>query len=165
MAELIEILSQSFRKEALLRHIQNHPEQIDEAIQLASQDLKPQSWRAAWLLGHCLEANDSRLQEHMEDFIRGIRDKADGHQRELLKIVLKKAPSEINEGKLFDICLEVWEDISKSPSVRIVAFRILAKIASKHPELKSELNFLCDERYTENLSPGIARTFQKIINQ
>ncbi len=43
---------------------------------------------------------------------------------------------------LFDICMNIWEQINKSLSVRINALKLIIKIANKHPELKHEISFL-----------------------
>jgi hypothetical protein len=66
------------------------------------------------------------------------------------------------EGYLFDECMNIWESVGKSPSVRITAFSILADIAKKYPELRHELEFLTQNQYTETLSPGIRLSFDRI---
>ena len=45
------------------------------------------SWRAAWSLHHAIHINDDRIKPHLKRIILSIKEKKDGHQRELLKIV------------------------------------------------------------------------------
>jgi hypothetical protein len=45
------------------------------------------SWRAAWALHHAIHINDDRIKPHLKRIILSIKEKKDGHQRELLKIV------------------------------------------------------------------------------
>jgi len=125
-------------------------------------DNEPQGWNAAWLLEHCVMKNDPRIRKHVSSLIQSLNGKRDGHQREILKILMKMELKDDQEGFLFDECMNIWESIGKSPSVRISAFSIMAGIAKKYPELKHELEFLTQEQYTETLSPGIKHSFNKI---
>jgi hypothetical protein len=68
------------------------------------------------------------------------------------------------EGILFDICMDVWEQISKAPSVRVNALKLIVKIANKHPELKQEISFLAQDHYLESLSPGARHSVRKLMN-
>ncbi|MBR9976147.1 MAG: hypothetical protein KFF77_11245 [Bacteroidetes bacterium] len=68
-------------------------------------DAQPYAWRAAWLLSDCMETNDRRLRGRRDAFIAAIPDKADGHQRELLKILLRMDLGERHESRLFDACM------------------------------------------------------------
>ena len=69
------------------------------------------------------------------------------------------------EGVLFDICMDIWEQISKAPSVRINALRLIIKIADKHPELRQEISFLTQDHYLESLSPGARHSALKLMNE
>ena len=131
-------------------------------MEIALSEEQPMAWRATWILGKSIKKNDSRLKEYVSDFINFLEGREDGHLRELLKIIEKMEVSEEEEGKLFDICISVWELIGKSPSVRITAFKILVKIAKKYPELAEELEFLTHNDYVETLSSGIKNSFEKL---
>ena len=69
------------------------------------------------------------------------------------------------EGILFDICMNVWEQIDKSPSVRVNALKMIVKIANKHPELKQEIDFLTQDHFWESLSPGAKHSAKKNISE
>lgn len=159
--KLKKILSKRFVKDELILFINSDSKIFKEAINLALSDNQPQAWRAAWLLGHCMQENDKRLTTHLKAIIEIIDNKKNGHQRELLKIE-KMEIDEEQEGRLFNICMNIWETINKSSSVRIAAFRLLIKIVKKYPELNSEIEFLSQEHYIETLSPGIKHSFEKI---
>ncbi len=158
-----DILEERLHKDALLKKIKNDDVYIQEIIVLAYGDEEPQSWRSAWILNHLMKKNDKRISPHLNEYLREIKTKKDGHQRELLKILEKMELSERQEGDLFDACMDIWETLSKSPSVRVVAFRVMMGIVKKYPELWNEIEFLTEEQYTETLTPGITRTFQNII--
>ena len=126
---------------------------------------QPYSWRAAWLLWSCMEENDKRIQGNIKDIISNITNKKDGHQRELLKILLQMELNEEYEGHLFNVCVSVWEKINKKPSVRYTAFKFILKIAKKYPDLFNEIAFLTQNQYLDSLSPGVKRSISKMINE
>lgn len=142
-----------------------HPEFFEEAIQLAIADKQPYSWRAAWLLWSCMEENDKRIRKYLKKIIDSLNTKDDGHQRELLKILLQMELKEEYEGILFNICMDIWEQINKTPSVRINALKFIIKIAKKHNELAKEITFLTEDHYLESLSPGVKHSVSKMMKE
>ena len=143
--------------------MENHPEYFNEAIELALVDKQPYSWRAAWLLWSCMEENDKRIRKYLKKIIDSLKSKDDGHQRELLKILLQMELKEEYEGILFNLCMDIWEQINKTPSVRINALKFIIKIAKKHPELFQEITFLTQDHYLESLSPGVKHSVSKMM--
>ena len=153
-------------KDEMVAFLKKHPEYFEEAIQLAISDKQPYSWRSAWLLWSVMTKNDSRFDNYIPAILQSIKDKQDGHQRELLKILYLLEIDEAYEGQLFDLCISLWENIEKKPSIRYTAFRFLVKITNKHPELRRELDFLLEPRYFETLSPGVKKgVFKMLKNQ
>lgn len=149
----------------MISFMNSYPEYFDEAIELALADKQPYSWRAAFVLWSVIEENDKRIKKHINKFVKVVKNKNDGHQRELLKILLMMELDEKYEGVLFDICMNVWEQIDKSPSVRVNALKMIIKIADKHPELKKEISFLAQDHYLESLSPGAKHSVKKILSE
>ena len=150
-------------KNEMISFMNAHPEYFEEAIELAIQDKQPYSWRAAWVLWSCITKNDSRVQKQIHKILKSIGDKTDGHQRELIKILLEMDLNEEQEGYLFDICVSLWEQVEKKPSVRYTAFRFINKTAFQHPELFNEILLLTQDKYMRTLSPGVHRSILKMI--
>jgi hypothetical protein len=165
MESVLENILMTSYKNEMVSFLKSHPEYFEEAVQLAISDKQPYSWRAAFLLWDSIEENDKRIQKHIKSIVDCIQEKEDGHQRELLKILYKMKISRKYEGRIFNICMNLWEQINKTPSVRMIAFKFILKIAKKHPELLEEINFLTQEQYLESLSPGVKRSIEKIINE
>lgn len=161
---LEEVLITQYKDE-MIAYLAHHPEDFDQAVELALGNKQPFSWRAAWLLWSCMEKNDLRLQGSIGKIIHALPGKNDGHQRELLKILLFLDIPEKYEGVLFDLAAGLWEKIHLRPSVRVMAFRMIMKIAQKHPDLKQELKFLLQEQYLETLSPGIKRSVERMLQE
>ena len=161
---LEQILTSSYKDE-MISFMDSHPEYFEEAIELAISNKQPYSWRAAWLLWSCMEENDKRIQGYIKNIINTITTKKDGHQRELLKILLQMELNEEQEGYLFNVCMTVWEKINKKPSVRFTAFKFIIKIAKKHPDLSNEIAFFTQNQYLDSLSPGIKRSLSIMIKE
>jgi hypothetical protein len=94
-----------------------------------------------------MEENDRRVQKYIKEIVNSIKPKKDGHQRELIKILLQMDLAKKYEAPLFNICLDVWEQINKNPSVRLTAMKFIVKIAKKHPDLAKEITFLAQDQY------------------
>lgn len=161
--ELEHILISSY-KDGMISFMNDHPEVYDEAVQLAISDIQPYAWRAAWLLWSCIEENDERIRKHIKEIVKAVPTKNDGHQRELIKILHLMELSDKHESTLFNICMNIWEQIGKTPSVRITALKFIIKIAKKHNELYNEITYLVEDHYLESLSPGVKRSVQKLIS-
>ncbi len=149
----------------MIGYMNSHPEAFDETIKLAVSDKQPYSWRAAYTLWSVIKDNDKRIQKHIKKIVDAVKNKRDGHQRELLKILLMMELDEKYESELFDICMSIWEQINNTPSVRYNAFKFILKIANKHPELKKEISFLTQDHYINSLSPGARHSVQKLMKE
>jgi hypothetical protein len=157
-------LTNSYKAD-MISYLASHPEDFEEVIKLAVADKQPYSWRAAWLLWSCMEDNDQRIHKYLKRIINTISDKNDDQQRELLIILQKMEISKELEGSLFNHCVTVWERIGKKPSVRYNAFKIIVKIAKKHPDLSDEIAFLIQDQYLESLSPTVKKSISKMIKK
>lgn len=160
---LDNILDKRLDKDFLIQLFQEQKEVHTSAIHIALSNQEPQAWRATWILSHCTKKNDPRIQPFITNFIEVVTSKKDGHQREILKILEKMKLDDEQEGRVFDICMSIWENIAKAPAVRYLAFKNIHKICEKYPELSGELEFISQEHYLESLSPGIQKNIKKMI--
>lgn len=138
---------------------------FNKMVRLSMKNEKNYSWRAAWLLSRSMIKNDPRCRPFILKIIKSIPEKEAGHQRELLKIINKFNWTKKQEGILFDICVKLWIDIKVKSGTRYYAMEILLKISKKYPELKNEINYLFEDNYLNNLSPGIRSNFLKKVNK
>jgi hypothetical protein len=163
MQSLLEEKLISSYKNEMISFLRANPEYFNEAIELAVSDRQPFAWRAAWLLWSCMEKNDNRVKKHINTILKCISKKADGHKRELLKILSIMNLNETQEGKLFNICMDMWEQIDNAPSVRFSALKFIVGVIKKHPELSEEIVFLTQDHYLKSLSPGIKNSVGRLI--
>lgn len=165
MHTLLEEKLLSSYKEEMIAFLNTHPDVFEEAIELAVSEKQPFSWRSAWLLWSCMEYNDSRFKKYLKRIVSSIEGKKDGHQRELIKILLNMELPEKYEGEVFKVCMDLWEEIGKTPSIRITALKYIIKAAKKYPELKNELFFLTQDHYLESLSPGVKESVSRMMKE
>ncbi|MBI2416403.1 MAG: hypothetical protein HYV28_00545 [Ignavibacteriales bacterium] len=147
----------------MIAFMNTHPEAFDEAVTLALSDKQPYSWRAAWLLWSCMKENDRRVKKHLGKIVAYLPVAKDNQKRELLKILFVMELDDEQEGRVFDACIALWKDITKDPSIRVNAFKMLLKIAEKYPELMHEILMLTDTHYLATLSPGAQHSVSKLI--
>lgn len=152
-------------KVGMIAYLESHPEDFEEAINLAISDKQPYAWRSASLLWSCMEENDKRIRKYLVKIINYLPKCKDGHQRELLKIMFNMHLNEKYECILFDFCMTVWERINSNPSVRHTAFRFIIKMAKKHPDLFQDIGFLTQDHYLATLSPGVKNSIFKMIEE
>jgi len=162
--DLSTILNGRLDKNFVVQLFKEQAEAFEAGLSLAIQNKQPLSWRATWILKHSIQKNDPRIKPFIDDFIKIIPNRNNSHQRETLNILLKMKLNDEQEGKLFDICMSLWENLNKPAAVRYLSFKYIFNTCQKYPELKGELDFICQEQYLENISPGIKKGIVKLIN-
>lgn len=149
----------------MIAFMETHPEAFEEAIDLAVSNKQPYSWRASWLLWSVMKDNDLRVKGSIRKMMDVLPSLKDGQQRELFKILYKMELDEEYEGRLFSLCIDVWEKIHKQPSVRLNALLLMLKISAKYPDLYHEVLLLTQEQYIETLSPGVRHSISRLIKK
>lgn len=162
---LLEQYLLSFHKTRVVAYLDAHPHHVDEAIRLSMLDKQPYSWRAAWVLCTYIQDNDTQVKKYLSKMIHTLPNKADGYQRELLKVINRMQLNKKQEGVLFNHCITIWESVNKQPSVRYYALFMLLKIAKNYPELKQEIELLTQIHYLETLTPGVRKSVIKLLKK
>lgn len=150
----IQLFKTVRKKEELLSFVSNRPDCFIPLFEVSLANI-PEAWRASWLIGHSMHLNDERIIPSIDKMIDRLLLLKEGHQRQTIIILLKMVLKEEQEGKLFDYCLSIWENIKTIPSTRITAMKFILKTVEKFPELKQEVNFWTQDMYLNSLSPGI----------
>ncbi len=165
MNSLLKSVLLSREKIKKVQFLDEHPECFDEAMHIALSLEQPFGWRAAWMIGGYMQKNDPRITSYIPRIIDVLPDLEDGHQRELIKILLKMDMEEEQESRLYDYSTTLWEQVQKKPSVRHFAFRCMVRFAEKYPELNHEILVLAQPHYVNSLSPGIRNSVLKSIRK
>lgn len=157
---LEDILANAYANE-MEAYLKAHPEAFSEAIDLAVLDRERLSWRAAWIVGNCMERDDKRLRASLDRLIASMPEKPDGHWRELMKIVAAMRLNDEQEGRVFEMAMQQWLDPDKQASVRWKAFQFMASMVDKYPELAEEVKLVLRPDLIDSLSPGVRRSVSR----
>lgn len=163
METKLESVLTTSMKSATLSYIEDHPESKEELITLSISNKQPYAWKAAWYLGYLLKKNDPEIIQHVETILEILPKRNESQQRELLKILLTIDIDEEFEGRLFDLCIEFWQNPKKPPAIRYYAFKQMYKTASRHPDLTPELLAILGPQYLDSLTPGIGASIRKMV--
>jgi hypothetical protein len=122
-------------------------------------------WKAAWLINQAAKSCRLPLQKYDGNICKAIPGKSSNQKRELLKLLEQVELHEENEGIIFDVAISCWEDLKAQSSCRMVGFRLMTKVAKKHPELICEIKSMSDERFLGGLTNGIKNSILKRLNE
>ncbi len=150
-------------KDDLISYINTHQDDFPELIELAISDKPPYSWRAAWLLWSCMSKNDKRIFRSVKKIIDILPERQDNQQRELLMVLQRMEIDADDEGRLFDICSNIWKKVNKNSSLRFHAFKTMLIYSKKYPDLLNEIKLLTDDYYTNNLTDNVKKSIFKLI--
>lgn len=162
---ILTLFKNNCTKEGLLKYVKNNPESFEALIEISFEVDSKEAWKASWLIGHTMQNNDIRIQPKINNLIEILPNLQQGHQRQTIIILLKMYLNDDQEGKLFDLCLNIWENIKLIPSTRMTAMRYILSVVDKFPELKSEIKLWTQDMYLESLSPGIKHGLLKQIGK
>lgn len=119
------------------------------------------AWRAAWIISKYSEQTTEDLNIYADGFINAAKEiQADGHLREILKIIVHLNLNEDQNSEVFDLCLSLLQDNRRQSSVRSIAFQFLIKISKDYPELRNEISIIFDN-IKDYLSHGIRYSMMK----
>ena len=160
----LDLLTTRRTKEAYLDVMSSDPALFDHMLEIAITNHEDAGWRAAWLIGHCMDKDDVRVKPRIDRILQSAKTASEGHLRQLLIILQNLTLDDDSEGLLFDLCANIWESTQHAPALRINALKCIVKTVSNYPELINECEVLFQEEYIAALSPGIRRSARRMID-
>ncbi|MDD4148803.1 MAG: hypothetical protein PHE33_02125 [Bacteroidales bacterium] len=161
---LQKITEIDFSPTKTLDEMSKNPELVDAYIEYGLSESKF-AWRASWVISHFAYKHPEKVQRFADTLISNLNNiSKDGHIRETLKTIHRLKLDENQISTVFDFCMIILEDNKKQPSVRMIAFSFVLRVAETYPELKNEISILV-ENIKDYLSPGIRNSFIKRLNK
>ena len=155
-AELKELIDSWENLEYLVTEIAGNPEYYKLLIELAFYDTHPKSWRAAYLVDKINDNHPTLLHPFLSEMIDQVLiEKSSGKKRHFLKLISLNNLTEVQQGFLFDFCIETLKSGKEPAAVRVHAMQILQNIAFKEPELIQEVLLIIEDEMENHSTAGI----------
>ena len=159
--DLSELLLSKFDRCKLVIQINEDHDLFEEVMKISLTSQSPQNWRGTWVLNHATSKKDDRINPHIDAILDLLAKAEDGHQRELIKLVASGNYDEDQEGRIFDVSINIWEKVAKISSTRYKAIHLALDIAIKYPDLLTDLKYLAADHYLESLSLAVRKSVSK----
>ncbi len=108
-----------------------------------------------------MKKNDPRVEDYLFEIVNLLPEKKDGHQRELIKILLHMSLDDEEENVVYDFCLKAWKNADHQPSLRHISLRFILDVAKKRGDRREEILELSAPQYLNTLSQGVERSVKK----
>ncbi len=164
--ELFEHLDAWENIEIIAASMLNDPTQFNTLIQLALNDKRQKSWRAAYLVDKIHDEKPELLQPYLPALIEHLKtEKNASKRRHWLKLISMNTISEEHIGFLFDHCIETFTSGSEAVAVRVHAMQILYNISELEPDLKPEVLQLIEQEMEYHPTAGIRSRGKKLATK
>lgn len=160
MNALVNILSTGTREEIEV-FLDTLPDAFDALLNITISDKDPASWKAAWIIQHTIETNDTRLDDFIPEIINRMPLKKPGHQRELLKILLQLTIEEEYQSPVYEHCVSIWKNEKMPPGLRFTAMKMILQLGDNFREFALSIPELADDKYLVTLAAGTRRSIKK----
>ena len=164
--ELFEHLDAWENIEIVAASMLNDKAQFKTLIQLALNDTRQKSWRAAYLVDKIHDEKPELLQPYLPALIEQLKvEKNASKRRHWLKLISMNKISEEYIGFLFDYCIETFTSGSEAVAVRVHAMQILYNISEMEPDLKPEVLQIIEQEMEFHPTAGIRSRGKKLATK
>ena len=161
--ELSELLKSWDNLRALLKASED-ASQIHLLVCIATDDSKPEHWRAAWLIDKANETDKNLLLPHLPDIYASIRTIGNySHIRHFLRIINTHPIPEDEQIPLFDLCINLFSNNDIPVAVRANAMELAYSIVKLNPELHPEMKQLLEFILEQYSSAGIRAKAKNLL--
>lgn len=144
-----EQLNKGVSKNGMLliaQEILNHPEKIDDLINLLLKDEKAVSWRAAYALDLLSDKDYSFFESNKEKLIDFVLQTKDASiHRHLCKLISRTQIPKNKQGLILNFCTDNIFSDKVRVAVKVHCLEIFYNISIDEPELKAELELIINE--------------------
>lgn len=164
--EIFEHLDAWENIEIVAASMQNDPAQFNTLVQLALNDTRQKSWRAAYLVDKIHDSNPELLQPYLPQIIEKLKtEKNASKRRHWLKLISMNKIEEQYFGFLFDHCINTFTSGNEAIAVRVHAMQILYNISETEPDLKPEVLQLIEQEMEHHPTAGIRSRGKKLATK
>jgi len=164
--ELYDLLDSWVNIQLLILRICNNPDDFDVLVNLAFNDSRQKSWRAAYLIDQINDQFPQLVTPLLPAMIEQLKiENNASKRRHWLKLISMNTVPEQYLGFLFDYCIEAFTSAKEAVAVRVHAMQILFNISETEPELKSEVIGLIEQEIHYHPTAGIRSRGAKLLKK
>ncbi len=164
--ELYDLLDSWENIELVILQICNNPKDLDVLVNLAFNDSRQKSWRAAYLIDQIHDKLPQLVTTYLPAIIEQLKiEKNASKRRHWLKLISMNKVPERYLGFLFDYCIEAFTSAKEAVAVRVHAMQILFNISESEPELKPEVIGLIEHEIHYHPTAGIRSRGTKLLKK
>ena len=164
--ELFEHLNAWENIEIIAATMLHDPAQFTTLMQLALNDTRQRSWRAAYLADKIHDEKPDLLHPYLPAISAQLqREKNASKRRHWLKLISQNSIPEEHIGFLFDYCIETFTSGKEAVAVRVHAMQILYNISEIEPDLKPEVLQLIEQEMDYRPTAGIRSRGKKLATK
>jgi hypothetical protein len=135
-------------------------------MDIALNDNRPNTWRAAWIADKIHDNQPRFILPHIENMVEWVLKSSNkGKLRHFLKLIsLNEIPIQFHT-LLLDFCLNIVVSDKEPPAIRVHAMQTLYKLSEYEPELKHEILAIIENEMEFHPTPGILSRGQKLTDK
>lgn len=162
--QIINTTRQEFSLEKTLNFLKQHPSEIKELVDLATNETKyPLPDYSSWVLIHLTEQNKMEVEKHLPQLIDAILQ-SDNQTvlRNLLKVISFYPTIKYREEELINRLFDFLIQPEHKVALVVYGAYYLQKYFTIYPEFKSELIETLKIKLEKEKSPAVAAALKKI---
>ena len=149
----------------IVEQLVENPDRMVEFMDCFYSDKKMTCQRAAWPLGMIAEEQPQLLLPYLGQLITTLDGPAnDTIVRNILRAFQFVDFPPDDEGRVFDICLDILLDVNRAIAIRVFSMTVCANITFKYPSLVQELIPVIEEHIPHG-SAGFRARGAKLLKQ
>lgn len=152
-----ELLAEHSKKQTakVVEYVGDDAARFAELVRLFVGPVYRVSQRAAWAVSNCIERHPQLVKPHFKTLFEQL-ERDDSHvavRRNVVRLLQFVEIPKRYEGRVFDVCYNLFENVAEPIAVRCFAMTVAVNIARDSPDLMAELKTVAANQ-PEKMSAG-----------
>lgn len=164
--EIVEFIEHWGNLELFLTEVNNTQSNFEMLIDIALNDERYITWRAAYLVDQLHDKNTQIIIPYLDKIIDNLKtQKLAGKRRHFLRMLTSHDIKEEHCGFMVEYCLKAFASAKEPVAVKVHAMQILFNIAQKEPDLKEEIALVIEHEMEYHPTAGIVSRGKKLLKK
>lgn len=148
----------------IVNEINQHPEKMDELMQIFMEGPVQFTQRAAWAISVVAEKHPEFLLKYYDLFISLLNqpNKHNSINRNIVRALQYSDIPEKYEGQILDVSFRLMNSPNEPIAVKVFCMTVIFNLSKKYPDIKPELKMSVEQLLPEG-SAGIKSRGKKIL--